>query len=212
MAERFAKVLERFYVLDAALDYEPDEDVRLDTIAAREGRSMDEVLYDVLSAGDGSQMVADFVLNYVGRGLDTVHDMLVHPDTVSGLGDGGAHLFMICDAAMPTFHLSFWSRDRSRGPKLPLETSVHKLTGKAAALYGLNDRGTIAVGKRADLNVIDFENVGNAMPEMVFDLPRGSGRFLQRGQGYLATLVGGTVTRRDDEATGARPGRLVRST
>lgn len=211
MAERFAKVLERFYVLDSLLDYEPDENARLDRIAERTGRSMDEVLYDTLTEGDGGQMVADFVLNYVGRGLDTVHDMLAHPGTVSGLGDGGAHLFMIADAAMPTFHLSFWSRDRRRGPKLPLETSVHKLTGKAAELYGLTDRGTIAVGKRADINVIDFANVGNTRPEMVFDLPRGSGRLLQRGTGYLATLVGGAITRRDDIATGTRPGRLVRS-
>jgi N-acyl-D-aspartate/D-glutamate deacylase len=211
MAERFAKTLQRFYVLDATLDYEPDEDARLDRIAERTGRTMDEVLYDTITAGDGGQMVADFVLNYVGKGLDTVHDMLAHPQTVSGLGDGGAHLFMICDAAMPTFHLSFWGRDRKRGPKLPIEASVHKLTGKPAQLFGLNDRGTIACGTRADINVIDFDRVGNGMPEMVFDLPLGRGRFLQKGTGYLATIVAGTVTRRNDQATGARPGRLVRS-
>ena len=211
MAERFAGLLERFYVLDAGLDYEPGEEARLDRIAERLGQSMAEVFYDVISAGDGSQMLADFVLNYVGKGLDTVHDMLAHPQTVSGLGDGGAHLFMIADAAMTTFHLSFWSRDRKRGPLLPVEASVHKLTGKPAELYGLADRGTIAPGKRADLNVIDFDRVGTGMPEMLFDLPLGGGRLVQKGCGYLATIVGGTVTRRNDVATGARPGRLIRS-
>jgi len=210
MAERFANVLQRFYVLDASLDYEPDESVRLDRIAECTGKTMAEVFYDIITSGDGRQMVADYVLNYVGRGLDTVHDMLADPGTVSGLGDGGAHLFMICDAAMPTFHLSFWSRDRKRGPKLPIETSVRKLTGKPAELYGLVDRGLLRPGLRADINVIDFARVGNAMPEMVFDLPKGGGRLIQQGTGYLATMVGGTPTRRNDADTGARPGRLVR--
>ena len=117
---------------------------------------------------------------------------------------------MICDSAMTTFHLSFWSRDRKRGPKLPIETVVNKLTGKPAKLYGLGDRGLIKPGLRADLNLVDFANVGNDMPEMFFDLPKGGGRLLQHGRGYLGTMVGGVMTRERDEATGAKPGRLVR--
>jgi N-acyl-D-aspartate/D-glutamate deacylase len=137
--------------------------------------------------------------------------MMVHLLTVSGLGDGGAHLALIADASMPTFGLSFWSRDRTRGDRIPVELSVHKQTGKAAQLYGLADRGTIEIGKRADINVIDFARLGIDPPEMRFDLPKGAGRMMQKGHGYLATMVGGTITRRNDEATGARPGRLVRA-
>jgi N-acyl-D-amino-acid deacylase len=211
MIELFGSALDRFYVLDAALDYEPGDDRRLARIAEASGATMTEAFYDTISAGAGDQMLADFVMNYVGQGLDSVYEMLRHPDTVSGLGDAGAHLSMVCDAAMPTFHLSFWSRDRSRGPTLPLETCVHKLTGKPAQLFGLGDRGEIRTGLRADFNVVDLDTVGATMPEMFFDLPMGSGRLLQRGKGYLTTIVNGTTTRRHDAATGMRPGRLVRS-
>jgi N-acyl-D-aspartate/D-glutamate deacylase len=209
--ELFGGALDRFYVLDAALDYEPGEDKRLANVAEARGLTMAEAFYDTISAGDGEKLLADFIMNYVGKGLDTVYEMLRHPDTVSGLGDAGAHLSMVCDAAISTFHLSFWSRDRSRGPTLPLETCVHKLTGKPAQLFGLADRGVIRTGMRADINVVDLAKVGAGLPEMVFDLPMGSGRLLQRGKGYLATIVNGTTTRRHDQATGARPGRLVRS-
>ncbi|WP_375397333.1 amidohydrolase family protein [uncultured Sphingomonas sp.] len=210
LAERFRQVLDRYYVMKPPLDYEPGPEQRLDVIAEATGRTMEEVLYDTFSEGNGGNMAADFAMNYTGGSLDSVRDMLAHPDTVSGLGDGGAHLLMICDAAMTTFHLSFWSRDRKRGPTLPLETMVAKLTGASAALYGLADRGTIAVGKRADINVIDFDRIDNEMPEMVFDLPLGSGRMVQGARGYRATIVKGVVTRRDDQDTGARPGRLLR--
>jgi N-acyl-D-aspartate/D-glutamate deacylase len=204
------KILHRYYALDSSLDYEPDEGRRLDVIAARTGRTMSEVLYDILSAGEGAGLAVFFAMNYTHGNLDSVHDMLEHPSTLSGLGDGGAHLKSICDAAMTTFHLSFWARDRKRGPKLPLEMMVAKLTGQVAEAYGLRDRGMLRPGLRADINVIDFARLGNDAPEMVFDLPLGSGRYVQRGRGYLATLVGGVVTRSNDEDTGARPGRLVR--
>lgn len=207
----FGSDLENYFVLDSGLDYEPDESMRLDVVAARSGRTMEEVFYDTISAADGRQVVLKFIMNYTHGGLDSVHDMLSDPRTVSGLGDGGAHLGMICDSAMTTFHLSFWARDRKRGPTIPLETVVNKLTGKAADLYGLTDRGRIAVGRRADINVIDFDRIGNDMPTMYFDLPAGGGRLLQRGQGYLATMVAGVTTREMDESTGARPGRLIRA-
>ena len=118
---------------------------------------------------------------------------------------------MICDASMPTFMLTFWGRDRKRGPILPVEHLVRKLSLKNAQLYGLTDRGQIAVGKRADINVIDFENLALHMPHIAHDLPKGSPRMLQGASGYLATMVAGVLTRRNDAETGARPGRLIRS-
>jgi N-acyl-D-amino-acid deacylase len=210
LAVRFAKVIDRYFVMRLPIDYEPGENQRLDRIAEASGRTVVEVAYDTLAEGDGGQMVADFALNYTRGNLDSIYDMLRHPGTISGLGDGGAHLLMISDAAMPTFHLSFWARDRQRGPTLPLEQMVTKLTGEPAALYGLSDRGTLEVGRKADVNVIDFEKLDIGMPFVAFDLPLGSGRLLQRATGYRATIVSGTITRRDDQATGARPGRLVR--
>ena len=155
-------------------------------------------------------MLADFAMNYTNGNLDSVHDMLAHPGTISGLGDGGAHLMIISDAAMPTFHLSFWARDRKRGPTLPLEHMVAKLTNEPAKLYELKDRGTVETGKRADLNVIDLGNLRIEMPFVRFDLPLGSGRLLQCATGYRATIAGGVLTRRDDRSTGAKPGRLIR--
>ena len=210
VAERFAQVLYRYYVMRPPVDYEPSEDDRLDTIAAATGRTMAEVLYDTITEDDGGNMVADFAMNYTHGNLDSVHDMLAHPGTISGLGDGGAHLMMISDAAMPTFHLSFWARDRKRGPTLALEQMVAKLTGEPADLYGLSDRGVLEVGRKADVNVIDFEKLDIGMPFVAFDLPLGSGRLLQCANGYRATIVSGTITRRDDKDTGARPGKLVR--
>ena len=117
-----------------------------------------------------------------------------------------------CDAALPTFQLIHWARDRARGPTLPLEQVVRQLTSDNAALYDMDDRGTLAVGKRADVNVIDFDHLSLELPEMAFDLPEGGKRLLQSARGYAATIVNGIVTRRDDKDTGARPGRLLRST
>ena len=151
------------------------------------------------------------MLNFIGGGLDGSYDMMSREITASGLADGGAHMKMICDASMPTFMLSFWARDRKRGPTLPLEHVVKKLSLKNAELYGMHDRGQIAPGKRADINVIDFEKLSLHMPRIAHDLPKGSPRMLQGSTGYLATLVAGVVTRRNDAETGARPGRLVRS-
>ena len=175
------------------------------------GVGFEEYLYDHYTAGDGTNVCASHVLNFAGGGLDCSYEMLKRDITASGLADGGAHMKMICDASMPTFMLSFWGRDRTRGPTLPLEHLVRKLSLKNAELYGLNDRGAIAPGKRADINVIDFDRLALHMPRMVHDLPKGSPRLLQGSTGYLATMVGGVVTRRNDAETGARPGRLIRS-
>lgn len=136
--------------------------------------------------------------------------MIDHPDTVIGLSDGGAHVKMICDASMPTYLLTHWARDRTRGERLDLETVVAKQAAGTAAAVGLHDRGTIAVGKKADLNVVDFAGLRLHAPRSVDDLPAGGRRILQDATGYAATIVSGVVTRRDGSDTGARPGRLVR--
>ena len=211
LAEYYAGILDRFYVVRPPMNYEPDGTARLSTVAAALNRTLEEVAYDLYAEGEGGNMLVDFIMNYAEGNLDAVGEMLGHPGTVSGLGDGGAHLQLVCDASMTTYHLSYWARDRKRGPTLPLELMVHKLSGQVAELYGFKDRGVVEVGRRADLNVIDFQRLQNGMPHMAFDLPHGSARLLQESRGYLATMVNGTVTRRHDKETGARPGRLLRS-
>jgi N-acyl-D-amino-acid deacylase len=193
------------------LDYEPAPEDRLEVLAEKAGVPMEAYLYDHYTAGDGSNVCASHVLNFVGGGLDGSYEMMKRDITASGLADGGAHMKMICDASMPTFMLSFWARDRKRGPTLPLEHVIRKLSLKNAELYGLYDRGQIAPGKRADINVIDYGRLALHMPRIVHDLPKGSPRMLQGSTGYLATMVAGVVTRRNDAETGARPGRLIRA-
>ena len=127
-----------------------------------------------------------------------------------GLGDAGAHCGAICDGGMPTFMLTHWARDRRRGPRIPLEHIVHRQTQQTAELYGLRDRGVIAVGKRADLNVIDFENLTFTMPYMAYDLPAGGRRLVQMGRGYDATFTNGVQTVDNDKFTGELPGKLLR--
>ena len=149
--------------------------------------------------------------NYAQVSGDPLEAMIDHPDTVIGLSDGGAHVKMICDASVPTYLLTHWVRDRTRGERLSLETVVRKQAAGTAAVVGLTDRGTIEVGKKADLNVIDFDNLTLHPPRSVDDLPAGGRRVLQDATGYVATIVSGEVTRRDGVDTGARPGRLVRA-
>jgi N-acyl-D-aspartate/D-glutamate deacylase len=141
-----------------------------------------------------------------------VREMLTDEGSVIGVADGGAHVGLICDAGAPTFLLSHWGRDRTRGPRLPLEFLVRKHTRDTALAYGLRDRGVLAPGYRADLNVIDFGALRLRKPEVVYDLPAGGRRLVQRADGYRHTFVAGTETLRDGEHTGALPGRLVRET
>ncbi len=209
LAEHYTRTLNEFYVMRTPGDYEPTDSARLTMIAAEGGSTLQEAAYDIYAEGDGGNVLVNYILNYADGNLDVVGEMLAHPETVSGLGDGGAHLQSICDASMTTYHIAYWARDRPRGT-LPLELLVHKITGKPAELYGFHDRGIIEVGRRADLNVIDFDGLSNGMPYMAFDLPEGGARLLQSSHGYIATMVNGVVTRRDDEETGARPGRLYR--
>ena len=191
-------------------DYEPPASNSIAAIAAREGRTPEEVAYDLMMGRDGRTILYRPIINYADGDLEAVREMMQDPNTIMGLGDGGAHVSIICDASAPTHMLTHWTRDRSRGPKLPLEWVVKRLTHDNAAALGLGDRGRVAVGLKADLNVIDYQKLSVHQPEVLYDLPAGGRRLVQRTEGYVATIVSGVVVMRDGVATGALPGRLVR--
>ena len=199
------------YVLNPVVDYEPGSELSFLDIAARQGKTPTEAAYDFLAEGDGTNVATMLGAGFVDRNLDAVREMLVHPETVTGLGDAGAHVKLICDGSMPSTQLTHWARDRTRGEKIPIEFLVEKQTRRNARLYGLDDRGTLEPGMRADVNVIDFENLEVRRPATHADLPAGGVRFLQPVSGYLATFVNGVQTRVNDTDTGARPGQLIRN-
>jgi N-acyl-D-aspartate/D-glutamate deacylase len=192
-------------------DYEPDPSTSVAAIASASGRSIEDVFYDNLLERDGRQFVLFTLGGYANRNLDHVREMIAHPDTVVGLADGGAHVALICDASVYTSLLSYFVHERTRGPRLPLEVAVAKMTRRPAALYGFDDRGAIKPGMKADVNLIDTDRLALHLPEVYYDLPTGAPRVMQKADGYVATMVSGVVTRRDGEDTGARPGRLIRS-
>jgi N-acyl-D-amino-acid deacylase len=192
------------------LDYEPGPEASVAAIARRTGTDPWAVAYDLLLGADGREFLLFPLLNYADGSYDGLHDMMADPMTVQGLGDGGAHCGVICDASMTTYLLSHWTRDRMRGPRFPLEWAVRRLTSDPAALYGLGDRGVVAPGYRADLNLLDADALGLLHPELVEDLPGGAGRLVQRATGYRETIVAGEAVVTDGELTDARPGTLVR--
>jgi N-acyl-D-aspartate/D-glutamate deacylase len=200
----------RLYPLGERLDYEPTEGDSIAAIAERERRDPWDVTYDVLLGAQGREFLLLPLLNYAGNNYDHLHDMMSDSVSIQGLGDGGAHCGIICDASMTTYLLSHWVRDRERGPRLPLELAVHRLTGDPAAFYGLGDRGVVKPGMRADLNVIDLDRIGLHYPERVQDLPACASRLIQRSDGYVETIVLGQTIVADGELTDARPGGLVR--
>ena len=177
--------------------------------AASRGVDPAVVLLDLLSEHDGRDFLYTPFSNYADGNLDACGEMLAHPHTVFGLGDGGAHVGLISDASFPTYALSHWARDRSHG-RMEVGQVVEQLTSATARAVGLFDRGVIAPGMRADINVIDFEELACALPVMAYDLPAGGKRLLQGAHGYRATMVAGAITYRDGEPTAALPGRLVR--
>jgi N-acyl-D-aspartate/D-glutamate deacylase len=191
-------------------EYEPSPDESLQAVAARQGTTPEAVAYDHLCGQDGRGLLYLPLLGYAHGDFGALREMLVHPGTVLGLGDGGAHCGLLCDASLPSYMLSHWARDRSRGERLGLEQAVHMQTRGTAALYGFDDRGVLAPGYLADINVIDLDALAIEAPEMVYDLPAGGRRMIQRARGYSATVKRGAVVREDDEATGERPGRLLR--
>ena len=202
--------MSKIFPLGDPPNYEPAPEASIAAEATRTGRDPYEVLYDRMLELDGRQLLMLAILSYSDGDLEALREMLEHPASAFGLGDGGAHCGAICDASMTTFLLTHWARDRSRGPKLPIEWVVRKMTRDTAWLYGLRDRGVVSPGMKADLNVIDWEHLELALPELVHDLPAGARRLVQRARGYEATLVSGIVTMRNGEHTGALPGRVIR--
>ncbi len=200
----------RLFRLGETPNYEPSVQESFAAEAMRRNEPVLSVIYDAMLEQDGEALLYFPVYNYSGMNLDVVHQMLTHPLALPGLSDGGAHVGTICDASFPTFLLTHWGRDRERG-RLPLERLVQMQSQDTSRFIGLTDRGTVAVGQKADLNVIDFDHLRLRRPSMLRDLPAGGQRLMQRAEGYVATLVSGQVVARNGQLTGARPGRLVRA-
>lgn len=191
-------------------DYEPSAETSIAAHAARDGVDPVALMYDELLRDHGRALVYVPIINYASGNLDHVAEMLQHSWCVPGLSDGGAHVGTICDASFPTTLLQHWGRDRERG-RLPIQLLIERQCRATAEAVGLYDRGVLSEGLRADLNVIDLDALAVERPMMAFDLPAGGKRLLQRARGYCHTFVAGVETYHDGEATGARPGRLVRS-
>jgi N-acyl-D-aspartate/D-glutamate deacylase len=206
---RLIHAFHRMYELGDPPDYEPDAASSIAARAEREGRRALDLAYDVLLRDGGRSFLYLPSLNYADGNLDAVGEMLAHPNTVIGLADGGAHVGTICDASFPTTLLTLWARDRERG-RLDLPFAVQRHTSATARTVGLLDRGVLAPGYRADVNVIDFERLTARRPEMVHDLPAGGKRLVQSADGYVATIVAGEITYENGETRGPLPGRLVR--
>jgi N-acyl-D-aspartate/D-glutamate deacylase len=200
---------ERFYVMGNPPDYEPGPEKSVAAIAARTGRSPDEVAYDIIIQDD--QYLYYPVVNYVTEDHGPIFEMLNDPACLLGLSDGGAHCTSIVDSGVPTFMLTHWSRDRVRGPKLPIERLVQRQTSETADFFGLADRGRLAPGLRADVNLIDYDRLQVQKPELVHDMPASGRRFVQKVDGYELTMVAGTPIYERGTHTGALPGRLVRA-
>ncbi len=209
LGSRMLDQFQAMYRLGDPPDYEPDPSTSVAAVAQRAGRAPAEVALDWLLERDGHAMIYSPSLNYADGNLDAVRAMLVHPHSVPGLSDGGAHVGTICDVSFPTTLLQWWGRDRPRD-RIPLEFLIARQSRGTALAVGLEDRGLIAPGYKADMNVIEFEALRLHAPEMVHDLPAGGRRLLQRADGYKHTLVAGQVIMSGGEATGILPGRLLR--
>ncbi|WP_315722610.1 MULTISPECIES: N-acyl-D-amino-acid deacylase family protein [unclassified Bradyrhizobium] len=201
---------DKMYLLGDPPDYEQPPEQSLGAQARARGCRPEELAYDAMLTDGGRGMLYVPFLNYSDGNLDATYEMLRDPRSVPGLSDGGAHCGIICDASFPTYLLTHWTRDRKRGDKLSIPFVVAAQSRKTALSVGLDDRGLIAPGYKADVNVIDYDRLHLHPPKVHYDLPVGGRRLMQEVDGYEATIVSGVVTRRHGEATGARPGRLVR--
>lgn len=211
----FARLManfEKVWVLGDPPDYEPAPEHSLAARAQAAGTDVWALAYDAMLEQDGTQMLYTPFANYAEDNLDCCRDMILAPNTVMGLGDGGAHVGTICDASYTTYLLSHWGKDRTRGERIELAQLVKAQTHDTARAVGLTDRGTLEPGMRADINLIDYDNLRVRAPRIVHDLPAGGARLDQRADGYLATLVAGEMTYVRGEATQALPGRLIRGT
>lgn len=207
---RFLTAFEMIFPLEEPLDYEPTADMSVAAVAARKGVSPLEAAYDMLLEDDGRAVLVAQATNYVDGNLEAVRTMITDDNVLLGLGDGGAHYGMICDAGFPTFMLAYWTRDRVRGARIPLPHMVRSLTRDNAVAIGLNDRGLLRPGYKADINVIDMNRLKLGLPRVSYDLPAGGRRITQGAEGYTATIVSGVVAQRGDQATGRLAGELVR--
>ena len=209
MLAMLARNYDWMFPLQDPPDYEPPAESSVGAVARARGVAPEEVIYDWLLEDDGKAMVYVALGNFYNAKLDSVREMLQHKDTVLGLGDGGAHYGMICDASYPTFMLSHWTRDRPEG-RLTIPWAVKALAQDPARAVGLNDRGILAPGYKADINIIDYDRLALNQPTVVYDLPAGGRRLDQTARGYDVTMVAGKVTYRSGQPTGELPGRLVR--
>ena len=201
----------KMYPLLGNPDYEPNPEDSIAARAEKENRDPYEYAYDVLLANDGRGLIFFPLADFAEHTLDPTYERLNHHGAFWSLSDGGAHCRLICDASTSTFMLSHWTRDRTNGPKMKIEDAVKLMTHDTAEIYGLlGDRGTLEVGKRADINVIDYENLRSCQPEYVNDLPHNGGRYIVKSKGYDATIVGGKVVIENCEYTDARPGSVIR--
>ena len=216
MIATFPQLSEKIFPMnrhEGSVDYEPSSESSIAGLARDAGVSVWEMAYDLLLEDDGHALFYFPVYNYTQMNYDNVLTMMRHPKALPGLSDGGAHVGTICDASFPTYLLAHWTRDRlNRGkPGITLPRAVQMLTADAADYLGLSDRGRIAVGQKADLNIIDYEALSLGVPVMVQDLPAGGQRLLQPVTGYKAVIVSGETVVADDAVTAARPGKLIRS-
>jgi N-acyl-D-aspartate/D-glutamate deacylase len=196
----------RMFRFTTPLNYTPAREDSITAIAARENRTAEEVAYDILLEDDGKGFIFTALVNYANYDMEAVKTMYAQQHVIPGLSDGGAHVAFISDASFPTFLFSYWGRDH--GMSIP--DLVRRQTREPARFAGLHDRGVLAPGMKADINVIDFPNLALERPEMVIDLPAGGRRLMQKARGYVATVKAGQVTYRNGVATGALPGGLVR--
>ena len=190
-------------------NYAPPESASIAAIAAREGRTAEDVAYGMLLEDEGRAFIFAPLVNYADYTLDASRAMMGHKNAIVGLSDGGAHVGFISDGSYPTFLLSYWGRDVGKDA-FPIEELVRRQTSDTARAVGLHDRGVLAVGKKADVNIIDFAKLDMEFPTMLFDLPAGGRRLIQKARGYKATIKAGQITYRDGAPTGALPGVLVR--
>lgn len=200
----------KMYPFGERENYEPALEDAIAAVAARAGKTPEEAAYDAMMMQDGKALIYFPLFGYSTNDYTAIEETLLHPQTGLSLADGGAHVGAICDGGTPTFMLTHWTRDRTRGPKIPLEQIIRIQTKDTAEQYGLFDRGVLKPGMKADVNIIDYDNLSFTHPEMRFDLPAGGRRLWQGAHGYKATILSGVVVARDDEPTGELPGKLIR--
>ena len=211
LVEEITQSFNKMFRLGEPANYEPEPDYSFEAIAKKQKISPQEVAYDCLLEKEGKALIYHPLFNYLPGNLDYVERMLNHPYSISGLGDAGAHCGAISDASFPTTLIQHWGRDRKRGKRIPLEKLISKQTLETSRLLGINDRGVLKEGYKADINIIDFDNLTLHEPEVLYDLPAGGRRLVQKASGYEYTIVSGQVAFKDGEATGALNGRLIRN-